>query len=410
MFAGFCSVLLGLAAEQPLLVAIDDLQWLDRPTQAALEFAMRRVRGHPVGFLCSMRTGGDYTVVPGLDRLLAESGAERAEVGGLSVGALHQLILDRLGRALPRPIVVRLATAARGNPFYALEIARELLRRGQYGAGEPLPVPDDLFQLLSERIGRLPLETQQELLVVAALATAPLAVLDRDSLEPAEEAGLVGVAGRTVSFTHPLFSTAVYGSATAIRRQELHRRLAQLVSDPEERARHLALGAAEANEAIALELDRGAERAISRGAPDAAADLLELAAEMTPSEERDRVAAREAFAAECHFRAGDPVRASSLAEQALDRSSDGEIAVNVLRLLGELRCLDGSFTEAITLFEAALGHRPHGSPRPSYTSTSRLPTTSWARTRRRPITRARRSRRPREPVTAGSRPPPSRRA
>src|ERR1700733_7823465 len=341
VFGGFCSALLALAADGPLLVAIDDLQWLDRPTQAALEFAMRRVRNHPVGFLCSMRSGADSNVEPGLDRLLAESGAERAELGPLSVGALHQLVLERLDRALPRPTVVRLAPAARGNPFYALEIARELLRGGRYAASEPLPVPDDLSELVAERIGRLPPATQEPLLLVAALATAPLVILDRESLEPAEEAGLIEIAGRTASFTHPLFSAAVYGSAPGIPRPELHRRPPRLVSDPEESARHLALGAAEPSEAIAAELGRGAERAISRGAPDAAADLLELAAQ-------------------CHFRAGDPLRARSLAEQALGRSPNGEIAADLLRLLGELRCFEGSFAEAITLFEAALGHGPHG--------------------------------------------------
>jgi DNA-binding CsgD family transcriptional regulator len=356
VFAGFCSALFALAADGPLLVAVDDLQWLDRPTQAALEFAMRRVRNHPVGFLCAMRSGANSNVAPGLDRLLAESGAERAELGPLSVGALHQLVLERLDRALPRPTVVRLATAARGNPFYALEIARELLRGGRYAASEPFPVPDDLSVLLAERIERLPPATQEQLLLVASLAIAPLAILDRESLEPAEEAGLIEIAGRTASFTHPLFSAAVYGSATAIRRQELHRRLARLVSDPEESARHLALGAAEPSEAIAVELGHGAERAISRGAPDAAADLLELAAEMTPPGDSHRVAAREARAAQCHFRAGDPLRARLLAEQALGRSPNREIAADLLRLLGELRCFEGSFAEAITLFEAALGH------------------------------------------------------
>jgi DNA-binding CsgD family transcriptional regulator len=362
VFAGFNSVLLRLAAKSdaPVLVAIDDLQWLDRPTQAALEFALRRAREEPIGFLYARRTGVDSTVVPGLDRALAESGAERAELGPLSVGALHQLILGRLGSALPRPTVVRIATAAKGNPFYALEIARDVLRREHHNAGEPLPVPDDLSQLVSERIGRLPPATREQLLLVAALASAPLELLDREALEPAEVAGLIEITGRAVSFSHPLFSAALYGSAPVVRRQELHRRLAGLVKDPEERARHLALGATETSEAIARALDRGAERATSRGAPDAAADLLELAAEMTPPDDRDRLAGREASAAESHFHAGDPSRARVLAERALARVRGGATRAGILRLLGELRYLDGSFTEAISLFEEALRHGPHG--------------------------------------------------
>jgi DNA-binding CsgD family transcriptional regulator len=361
VFAGFFAVLVTLAEECPLLVAIDDVQWLDRPTQAALEFAMRRVRDHPIGFLCALRTEVTSSVISSLHRVLAESGAERAELGPLSVGALHQLILARLGRALTRPTIVRIATAARGNPFYALEIAREVLRRGEASAGAPLPVPDDLSELLSARIQRLPPATREQLLAIAALATTPLAMLDRGALEPAEEAGVVEVAGRTASFSHPLFSACVYGSATAIRRQELHRRLARLVSDPEERARHLALGASEPSEGIARELDHAAELAGSRGAPDAAAELLELAAELTARDDRDRMSAREAGAAECHFHAGDPPRAHSVAERALARCQDGPIRADILRLLGELRWyVEGSFTEAIALFEEALGHGPRG--------------------------------------------------
>jgi DNA-binding CsgD family transcriptional regulator len=359
VFAGFFAVLVALAADRPLLVAVDDLQWLDRPTQAALEFAMRRVGEHPIGFLCSLRTDAGSTIGSGLDRVLAESGAERARLGPLSVGALHQLILDGLGRAVARPTIVRIATAARGNPFYALEIAREVLRRGEPSAGEPLPAPDDLSQLLATRIRRLPRATREQLLIVASLATAPVAILDREALEPAEEAGLVEIAGRTVTFSHPLFSAAVYASATTVRRQELHRRLARLVGDPEERARHLALGAPEPSEAIALELDRAAELAISRGAPDAAAELLELAAELTAPDDRDKISAREAAAAEYHFHAGDLLRARSLAERALARSPDGPIRANILRLIGELRYIDGSFAEAMPLFQEALGHAPH---------------------------------------------------
>jgi DNA-binding CsgD family transcriptional regulator len=360
VFAGFCTALFALAADRPLLVAVDDLQWLDRPTQAALEFAIRRVRDQPIGVLCSLRTGVESPVVPGLDRALAESGSERVRLGPLSVGALHQLILDRLGRAVARPTIVRIATAANGNPFYALEIAREVLRRGQASAGEPLPVPDDVSQLLSMRIRRLPRATREQLLVVAALSTAPLAVLDREALEPAEEAGLVEIAARTASFSHPLFAAAVYGSATAGRRQELHRRLAAFVSDPEERARHLALGAAEPSEPIALELDRAAERAVSRGAPDAAADLLELAADLSPPGDLDQISGRGAAAAECHFQAGDLARARALAERALARSPNGPTRANILRLLGELRYIDGSFAEAMPLFEEALEQGAHG--------------------------------------------------
>ncbi len=354
VFAGLGSVLSRLASEDPVVVAVDDLQWLDRASQAALEFAMRRTGDRPIGFLCSIRIGVGAALIPGLERALQESGAARIRLGPLSVGALHQLVLDRLGRALARPAVVRIATAARGNPFFALEIAREVLRRGEPSAGQGLPAPEDLAQLVAGRIRRLPPATREQLLMVAALSTPRLTLLDRAALEPAEAAALIEIAGPTVAFSHPLFSAAVYNSVSGARRRALHQRLAELVSDPEERARHLALGADEPSEEIALELDRAADRAISRGAPDAAADLLELAATLTPSDGHERALGRAVAAAEGHFDAGDLARAHSLTDRVLAESPGAPVRGNALRLLGELRYIEGSFAEAVALFEEAL--------------------------------------------------------
>ena len=354
VFAGLCSVLSELAADQPVLVAVDDLQWLDRPSQAALEFAIRRSAERTIGFLCSLRTGVDVDLAPGLRRALAEADAERTEIGPLSVGALHTLILQRLGRALVRPTVVRIAAASAGNPFYALEIAREVLRNGEPSAGHALPAPDDLSLLVAERIARLPQVTREQLLIVAALSNPQLALLDGSSLEPAEDAGLIEISGQSVSFSHPLFSAAVYGSAPGPVRRDLHRRLARVVNEPEERARHLALGAREPDERIALELDGAARRAVSRGAPDASAELLELGAGLTPAGDRAKVLARTLAAAECHFSGGDLARARSLAERVLSDADDPSVRGAALRLLGELRYIEGSFAEAVQLFEQAL--------------------------------------------------------
>ena len=107
VFAGTFSVIVSLAADQPVLVAVDDLQWLDRPTQAALEFVVRRVGLHRVGLLCSIRTGADGPPPAGIMRALDELGVERAAIGPLSVAALHHLIVERLGRPLARPTVVQ---------------------------------------------------------------------------------------------------------------------------------------------------------------------------------------------------------------------------------------------------------------------------------------------------------------
>ena len=195
VFAGLCSVLSELAADQPVLVAVDDLQWLDRPSQAALEFAIRRSAERTIGFLCSLRTGVDVDLAPGLRRALAEADAERTEIGPLSVGALHTLILQRLGRALVRPTVVRIAAASAGNPFYVLEIAREVIRAtGSRPPATRCPRPGDLRLLVAERIARLPNATREQLLIAAALSTPSLALLDRRRWSPRRR-GLIEIAG-----------------------------------------------------------------------------------------------------------------------------------------------------------------------------------------------------------------------
>ncbi len=321
---------------------------------------MRRVRGHPIGFLCASRTEVTSSVTSGLDRVLTESGAERAQLGPLSVGALHQLILARLGRALTRPTIVRIATAARGNPFYVLEIAREVLRRGETSAGEPLPVPDDLSQLVSARIAASPARDPRA-------AAGDCGARDRSARPTGPRgagAGRGGRAGRDRGANGFVFASAVLGRCLPFSHSHPPARAPPEPGAAGERPRgaraHLALGASEPSEALARELDHAAELASSRGAPDAAAELLELAAELTPDGDRDQMSVREAAAAECHLHAGDPPRARSVAERALARCADGPIRANVLRLLGELRYIEGSFAEAIALFDEALGHRPHG--------------------------------------------------
>ncbi len=353
LLAGFCSVLFELAADGVLLVAVDDLQWLDQPSQAALGFALRRLGRRPIGFACSLRTGERSGLTAGLAGALEESGAERVRLGPLSVGALHELLAGKLGRNLARPAVVRIAGAARGNPFYAVEVARELPGRGAEAFGDVLPVPEDLSSLVAARVRRLPRATRDALLVAAALSSPRLGLLDRAALDPAEATGLIEVGGEQVLFSHPLFAESIYGSASMPKRRELHRELAPLVGDPEDRARHLALGAEQPSEEIAIELEGAAERSVSRGAPDAAAELLELAVRLTPPGS-ERTQLRALAAANCHFHAGDRPRARSLAEQVLAGSPAGPVRGGALQVLGEVRYHEDSFREAVPLFEEAL--------------------------------------------------------
>src|SRR5437763_11397430 len=150
------------------------------------------------------------------------------------------MIKDRLGQPLSRSALVRVHAIAGGNPFYALEMARELARAGE-ATGAAMPVPDSIRDVLSRRLRRLPAETRHALLTAAAVSDPTTALVDENALVAAEEDDIVTIDDDGhITFRHPLYASAVYGSASRSARRELHARLAELVTDAEERARHLA--------------------------------------------------------------------------------------------------------------------------------------------------------------------------
>src|SRR6266511_2586401 len=162
-------VLTALAAERPVLLAVDDVQWLDAASKRALEFAVRRLTAS-VGLLVTQRTDVDGEPPLGLGRAVPEDRLKSLVPGPLSLAALRQLISSWLGSSIPRPLLVRVTEASGGNPFYALEIARALAREGgQPALGHPLPVPPSLQELVSDRLHRLSAPAQ-----AATLAAAPL--------------------------------------------------------------------------------------------------------------------------------------------------------------------------------------------------------------------------------------------
>ncbi len=233
----------------------------------------------------------------GLDRAVGAERLERIRVSGLSAGALHQLIKRRLGGTFSRAALLRLHSATGGNPFFALELAASLLRAGAPAAGEALPVPDDVQELVGARLRRLPGSTREALLFAAASPNPTIGTLRRAldvsskqmlaRCAGAEAAGVIVVEGDSVRFKHPLFASAIYAAASTDERRETHRRLAALASNPEQQARHLALGTAVADGAVASIVAEAALDVRRRGAPDAAAELAELAIRLTPTDESD---------------------------------------------------------------------------------------------------------------------------
>ena len=325
------SVLGHLASSTPVVVAIDDVQWLDSATARVLEFAARRLESRPVGFLLSLRTPSRNAAPLGLDRSFGDERLERVRVGALSAGALHQLIKARLERTFSRAVLLRIHDATAGNPFYALELASSLQEAGAPAAGEALPVPDDVRALVAGGLRTLPAPTRELLLIAASMTNPTVGVLRRavrasskqmiPLLAGAEEARVLVVEGESVRFSHPLFASAIYAAASNDERRETHRRLAALGANTEERARHLALSTEEPDDAIASTVADAAREVRRRGAPGSAVELAELAIRLTPSDafgEQDRRALELAYYL---VEAGDAERAREVLLTVAERPS-----------------------------------------------------------------------------------------
>ena len=318
-----------LAVRRPVLMAIDDVQWLDPATHSVVEFALRRLRDAPLHVLVTRRTDGDDTFL--LDAFDSPSVA-RLSLRPLSAAALHGIITSRVGLPLRRPLVVRIAQLSGGNPFYALEIATMLARDG-IPTGRELPVPDDVRALVAKRIRALPAATREALLRTAIAAHPSVDMVDVAALGPAEEIDLVRIAddGR-IHFTHPLYASAVHASTPLVRRRQAHGDLAGSVSSPEERARHLALATGEPDEQVAETVVAAARLARARGAPDTAAELSELAVRLSAPESPSLGRRKLELAQHLHL-AGDLDRAARLLEELAASLTAGDLKARALLLL-----------------------------------------------------------------------------
>jgi DNA-binding CsgD family transcriptional regulator len=350
---GLLTLLRELAARQPVLVAVDDAQWLDSPTAAALRFALRRLAPAPVGVLATLRTDG--LRAPALVDELESPRRTEVELEPLTVAAIHEIVRRELGRSLPRPTIVKVTAAIEGNPFYALEMARELVRLDRASTDGVLPIPDEARSLVGARVGRLPRRTRDALVVAACLSVPTTALVDEAALAPAEAAGVVRIEpDRRIRFAHPLLASAVYESVPTATRRAVHRELAVRLDDPEERARHLAFGSERVDDAVAGALEEASWIAYRRGAPGAAAELMELALGRAGDPGGAEPFGRLLAAAGFHFDTGDLARATGLAQRARAAASSDLERARALRLLGQLSGRRSGFAEALGLALEAL--------------------------------------------------------
>ncbi len=350
--AGFLTLLRALAGESEVVCAIDDLQWLDASSAAVVEFALRRLGEERVRGLFSVRaTELARPPIPALERDLQ---VEHLELGPLSVAALHRVLTQELGSTFPRPMLVRIAQAAGGNPLYAIEIARELNRRGEYDISGRVPVPQNLDALVRARVRALPVKARDALLRAATLARPDTQTIDPVELAPAEEAGLVRVeADGRIEFVHPLFASAVYSAASAARLREAHRAVADLARDPEERARHLALAASGPDAGVVQELQAAARHARLRGSPDSAAELTGLALRLLPTNDPARLELKLELAEQLHL-ASDFAAARVLLEELSTTLQPGDLRARALLTLVDIEYWRSGESAATALAEEAL--------------------------------------------------------
>ena len=339
--AAFLGALRALASESPVVIAVDDLQWLDSASAAVLAFAARRLDSPPVGLLATVRVSPDVVAPEDVADAMRER-LTRLPLGPMSLSAVYELCRARLDFALRRPVLLRVHETSGGRPFLALELARAL-RDADHDVqtDEPLPVPQGLRELLGARLARLSESTRETLLYAAALSQPTLELLETALSEHAVEdvgeaaaAGVVELDGSRMRFTHPLLASIHYESAPRSRQREVHGRLAEISTDREERARHLALVTDRPDELVAAALDAAAADAASRGAAPAAAELAARAVRLTPPTGRRRLHRRRLEAARMTFASGDFLGARGLLEEALASARPGEERAETLLQLG----------------------------------------------------------------------------
>jgi DNA-binding CsgD family transcriptional regulator len=343
-----------LADSAEVVVAVDDIQWLDQPSLDLLQYVLPRLRDEAVAVVLTVR--GE--VPPWVRR---RAGVVELDLRPLSVGALHELLRTRLDAAFPRPVLLRVWETSGGNPFFALELARALQRRGgRIEPGAKLPVPETLEDLVRERLEGLTPAADEVCGVVAAAYEPTLRLVERvvgdaaAGIEDALRARVLELDGERLRFTHPLLASAIAARTVGDRKRSLHERLAAVVSDTEEQARHLALAASGPGARVAAALDDAARQAGARGAGTAAAELAEQALVLTPAGDNEARIRRRLEAADLHFQAGDVERALGVLEGAADEAPHGPARAAVLLRLGRFRAETIGAAEAVAVWREAL--------------------------------------------------------
>lgn len=353
VFLAALSLFAEAAEAAPVLAVIDDTQWLDQASAAALLFVARRLQAEPVALLFAAREGSSLS--------FDSAGLPSIAVGDLDAVAASALLGERAGGPIPPGVLERLMAGTGGNPLALVELTGALSPdqlTGRTPLPAQLPLTEGVERAFLDRYRRLPEGARTFLLVVAAddcgrgsIVRAAARVLGAggEAIDAAEVSGLIRGQDDALELRHPLVRSAVYGAATSSQRRRAHAALAAVLVGPEHadrRAWHRAASVEEPDDAVVADLDQVAERAASRGGHEAASAAWERAAELTPAGELR--AFRLLSAAGTAWLAARPGRARALADAARLHAADPVLLADIDRLRARVEWNIGS---------AAVGHR-----------------------------------------------------
>ncbi|HVK22129.1 MAG TPA: LuxR family transcriptional regulator [Actinokineospora sp.] len=358
------SLLLAMAAETPVLVLLDDVQWIDATSADILAYAARRLPGGAVRVVVAGRVqepldladdGDGADPRPVAPSLLVPRPLLRLPVPPLTADDLAELF-DAYG--LPARTAVAIHADSEGNPYLALTLAGAFSERT--GLRAPAPLPPGVAALVHERLAGVAPRVRQTLLL-CALATRPTIRLllragradARHDIRHAVQAGLVVTDEENIRFTPPAAASIVADLADAERRAQAHRELADAVTFDDQRDRHLALASAAPDAQVARALVVAAETAIRRGSRDLAAELYLLAADRAPADLSGQRLEWLVSATEAAANAGLPEQAGRAA-QALLAAADARPLLRVRVRMALLHVAGQGFGGMKEVFAAAL--------------------------------------------------------
>ena len=354
-----------LARQRPIVVGIDDAQWMDQPSRRVLAFVVRRLRTERVGFLIATRAARANSILHDVDHDAGMRVVEQ-QLAALDTSQVDTIVRERVGDALSPRDVQKLHEMAGGNPMFALHLARAWVDRGATTHGSH-PVPDTLLSVVGDRLDGLgpAIEVVQVATMLCrptvATVTGLLGPGAFDHLRSAESAGVVTLDGERVLLAHPLLGSAAYARLDSAQRTQLHARVAATVDDIEEQGRHLALAADGPDAAVAEKLDQAARRAEARCAPDASAELWEAAARLTPADQREGARERRLNAARCMFELGRIERAKAQLDEILVDAPAGPTRAHALALRAWVVAALEGWGPATRCFQSALDEVEAGS-------------------------------------------------